>query len=55
MILQNYRGFKIMAVIEIKALEKLALTHMRQRAWDYFTFQRRMLRKVTNPSIINGK
>lgn len=38
-----------MAVIEIKALEKLALTHMRQRAWDYFTFQRRMLRKVNKP------
>jgi len=34
MILQNWRRFKIMAMIEIKALGKLALTHMRQRAWD---------------------
>lgn len=28
-----------MAMIKIKALEKLALTHMRQRAWDYLRFK----------------
>lgn len=39
MILQNYWGFKIMAMIEIKALGELALTHMRQRTWDYLHFK----------------
>lgn len=43
MILQNYWGFKIMAMIEIKALEELALTHEAENL-GLLTFQRIMFR-----------